>query len=368
MMWNIGAERILSWEVRGSGPDDREMRQELFIRNGNGIMPFITESIPEKERMLKDMEHRILLIYNPKAGKGQFLSNLPVVIDLFAKAGYIVEVYPTQAPGDAVNKIARIQDAYSMIVPAGGDGTLDEVVTGLIRSGLDIPIGYIPVGSTNDYAASLGLSSNVVEAVGDVIGGIPKRVDAGILNGNHVFIYVAAFGAFTDVAYDTNQDMKNALGHVAYLIEATKRIGGLKPYHMKVESEEFQDEDDYIFGMVTNSISVGGIRNITGKEVLLDDGLFEVILVHDPKNIIDLNEEVTSLLTQNYKTRLVDSFKTSRLVLESDQEVPWTTDGEYGGSFRETVVTDEKERVRMVIDKQKAVNRRIPLTLSAENF
>lgn len=315
--------------------------------------------------MFPSMENRILLIYNPKAGKGQFLSNLPVVIDLFTKAGYIVEVYPTQSPGDAVNKIMRLGDGYGMIVPAGGDGTLDEVVTGLIRSGKDIPIGYIPVGSTNDYAASLGLSSNVVEAVGDIIGGVAKEVDAGILNANHVFIYVAAFGAFTDVAYDTNQDMKNALGHVAYLIEATKRLGNLKQYHMKIDATDFQAEDDYIFGMVTNSTSVGGIRNITGKKVMLDDGLFEVILVHNPKNIIDINEEVTALLTQNYKTKLVDSFKTNRLVLTCDQEVPWTTDGEYGGSFRETIVTDAKERVRMVIDARKAVNRRIPLSITA---
>ena len=144
------------------------------------------------------MNNRLLLIYNPKAGKGLFLQHLPEVIDMFTKAGFAVETYPTQAPGDAVDKVQYLEGEYNVIVPAGGDGTLDEVVTGLIRSGRDIPIGYIPVGSTNDYASSLGLSSNVMEAVGDIISGHPRGVDVGMFNKNHVFIYVAAFGAFTD--------------------------------------------------------------------------------------------------------------------------------------------------------------------------
>ena len=299
------------------------------------------------------MTNRILLLYNPKAGKGLFLQALPSVIDLFTKAGFTVEVYATQAPGDAVRKILALNEEYYMIVPAGGDGTLDEVVTGLLRSGRDIPVGYIPVGSTNDYAASLGLSTNILEATGNIISGIPHRVDAGIVNDIHMFIYVAAFGAFTDVAYSTNQDLKNALGHVAYLIEATKRLGDLKSYRMRVTTEDDVIEQDYIFGMITNSTSVGGIKHITGRNVELDDGLFEVTLVHNPKNIIEMQELAGSLLTGNQDTELIDFFHADRLELTSANEIPWTFDGEYEGSFSTVRIENRKQSVKMILDNRK---------------
>ena len=296
------------------------------------------------------MNNRILLLYNPKAGKGLFLQHLPQVLDLFTKAGFSVEVYPTQAPGDAVKKIERLADDYYMVVPAGGDGTLDEVVTGMIRSGRHIPIGYIPVGSTNDYAASLGLSKNVLEAVGDIIAGSPTGVDVGIFNMEHVFIYVAAFGAFTEVSYETNQDMKNALGHVAYIIEATKRLGDLKSYQIKITTSEKTIENDYIFGMVTNSTSVGGIKHITGRGVELDDGLFEVTMVHNPKNIFEMQEIVGALMTQNYDTQLIDFFRTDWIELSSETEIPWTFDGEYGGVWTNVRVDNRKRALSLILD------------------
>ena len=308
------------------------------------------------------MSEQMQLIYNPKAGKGLFLNHLSTVIDLFVKAGFRIEVYPTQANGDAVKKLAKVgSQEFSMIVTAGGDGTLDEVVTGMLNHGLDIPIGYIPVGSTNDYATSLGLSSNVVQAVGDILDGVPKKVDAGRLNDQHVFIYVAAFGAFTDVAYETNQDMKNVLGHLAYIIEATKRMADLKPYHLKVQSDTFSREGDYLFGMVTNSISVGGFRNITGKGVELDDGVFEVTLIRTPSNIMELNEIVTALLTQNYKTSLIDYFKTDKITLCSEEEIPWTLDGEFGGAYKEAKIVNERQRIRIFTDPTKIRSFLIPI-------
>lgn len=300
------------------------------------------------------MTNRILLIYNPRAGKGLFLQSLSSVIDLFTKAGFSVEVYPTQASGDAVKKIMSLKEEYNMIVPAGGDGTLDEVVTGVIRAGLKTPLGYIPVGSTNDYAASLGLSTNVLEAAGDIISGQVHGLDAGIVNGENVFIYVAAFGAFTDVAYQTNQDMKNALGHVAYLIEATKRIGGLKPYLMQVRTAETSLTQEYIFGMITNSTSVGGIRNITGREVKLDDGLFEVTLVHNPRNILEMQEVVSALLTGHHNTRLIDFFRTDKIEMTSSEQIPWTFDGEFGGIYQMVHIENHRQSIRLVYDSSPA--------------
>lgn len=300
---------------------------------------------------MADMKtNRILLLYNPKAGKGLFLQSLPSVIDLFTKAGFAVEVYPTQASGDAVRKIMNLEDDYYMIVPAGGDGTLDEVVTGLLKSGKDIPLGYIPVGSTNDYASSLGLPTNVLEATGNILTGVPRGVDAGIVNGDHMFIYVAAFGAFTDVAYKTNQDMKNALGHVAYLIEGARRLGDLKSYMMRVTTEDSVFQQDYIFGMITNSTSVGGIKHITGRDVELDDGLFEVTLVHNPKNILEMQEIVGSLLTGNHDTDLIDFFHADKLEISAMHEIPWTFDGEYGGAFSTVRIENKKQSVRIILD------------------
>ncbi|HUM83785.1 MAG TPA: diacylglycerol kinase family lipid kinase [Lachnospiraceae bacterium] len=299
------------------------------------------------------MVHQILLIYNPKAGKGIFLTKLADVIDMFVKGGYTVEVYPTQAPGDAVKKISALPSYIDMIVAAGGDGTLDEVVTGLMQSGRDVPIAYIPVGSTNDFAASLGLSTNIIEAVGDILGGEPRGVDVGMFNGDN-FVYVAAFGAFTDVAYETNQDMKNIFGHIAYIMEGARRLGDIKSYMMTVTVNRRVIHQDYIFGMITNSTSVGGIRNITGQEVKLDDGLFEVTLIHNPKNIIEFQEIIGSLLMGNADTDLVDSFKTDHIIIESTQKVPWTLDGEYGGEHATVAVTNRKMGMRIVLDGKQA--------------
>ncbi len=305
------------------------------------------------------MNNRLLLIYNPKAGKGLFLQHLPEVIDMFTKAGFAVETYPTQAPGDAVDKVQYLEGEYNVIVPAGGDGTLDEVVTGLIRSGRDVPIGYIPVGSTNDYASSLGLSSNVIEAVGDIISGHPRGVDVGLFNKNHVFIYVAAFGAFTDVAYQTNQDMKNALGHVAYIMEGAKRLGDLKSYMMRVVTPEMQIQQDYIFGMITNSLSVGGFKNLTGKQVKLDDGEFEVTLVRNPKNVLEMQEIIGSILTANRDTDLIDYFKTDSIEITALEEIPWTFDGEYGGDHTQAKIEDRRKAIQIVLDRH---NRTSALT------
>lgn len=303
------------------------------------------------------MTNRILLIYNPMAGKGLFLSRLPEVIDVFTKAGFSVEAYPTQAPGDAVKKICSLSGDYNMVVPAGGDGTLDEVVTGLVRSGREnIPIGYIPVGSTNDYASSLGLSGNILEDVGEIIAGEPYGVDVGILNEDHVFVYVAAFGAFTEVAYETDQGRKNTLGHVAYLLEGAKRLGDLKSYMMRVTVDGRTFQQDYIYGMITNSTSVGGMKNLTGKpaDILLDDGLFEVTLIHTPRNVIELQEIIGTLMMPSRESELVDTFTTSSIRLQSMKDIPWTLDGEYGGTYTEVSITNRKKAVKIMLENHSA--------------
>ena len=295
----------------------------------------------------------MLLIYNSRAGKGSFLTRLPEVIDMFVKGGFRVEVYPTQAAGDAIEKVSHIPGYISLVVAAGGDGTLDEVVTGLLKSGRDVPLGYIPVGSTNDYAASLKLSFNVLEAVGDILGGEPQAVDMGEFN-NEIFVYVAAFGAFTDVSYDTNQDMKNLFGHIAYIMEGVRRIGDIKSYDLRVEVDGELHEGSYIYGMVTNSVSVGGFKGITGKNVLLDDGVFEVLLIHTPKNVLELQEIVTTLLSGNMDSSLIEFYRTDQVRFWSKEEISWTMDGEYGGAHSYVDIRNRHQCVRIIMDGDKS--------------
>ena len=296
---------------------------------------------------------QMLLIYNAHAGKGGFLAKLPEVIDMFVKGGFRVEVYPTQAAGDAIEKVSHIPGYISLVVAAGGDGTLDEVVTGLLKSGRDVPLGYIPVGSTNDYAASLKLSFNVLEAVGDILGGEPQAVDMGEFN-NEIFVYVAAFGAFTDVSYDTNQDMKNLFGHIAYIMEGVRRIGDIKSYDLRVEVDGELHEGSYIYGMVTNSVSVGGFKGITGKNVLMDDGVFEVLLIHTPKNVLELQEIVTTLLSGNMDSSLIEFYRTDQVRFWSKEEISWTMDGEYGGAHSYVDIRNRHQCVRIIMDGDKS--------------
>ena len=210
-----------------------------------------------KKGELLEMNKKMLFVFNPKAGKGKIKTNLLEIVDIFNKGGYEVTIYSTQKPRDAYEKAKEYEDKVDLIVCSGGDGTLDEVVTGIMEKKSSVPIGYIPAGSTNDFANSLFMPKSMTEAASMIMEEELYHCDIGRFN-NQSFTYIAAFGLFTDVAYQTDQDLKNILGHVAYLLEGVKRLFDIKSYHMKIESEEVNAEDDFIFGMVTNSRSVGG--------------------------------------------------------------------------------------------------------------
>ncbi len=277
------------------------------------------------------MKKKMLFIYNPKAGKAQIRNHLADILDVFAGANYEINIYPTQKSGEAVGLVERRHPGYDLIVCSGGDGTLDEVVTGMMRSGFQTPIGYIPAGSTNDFGGSLHLPKDMVQAARQIVSGRNFSCDVGKFNQDN-FIYIAAFGLFTDVSYETAQDMKNLLGHMAYLLEGMKRLSGIRSYHFKVTHDGGVIEDEFVFGMITNSESVGGFRRVTGRNVQLDDGVFEVTLVKLPRNPAELNQIMNSLLNQVIDNEMIYCFKTKKLNLESREEIAWTLDGEYGGS------------------------------------
>lgn len=276
------------------------------------------------------MAKQMLFVYNPRAGKAQIRSNLLDIIDTFVKAGYEVTAYPTQAPGDAIKAVQERRSGYELVVCSGGDGTLDEVVKGMLKSGERLPIGYVPAGSTNDFANSLGIPKSMLQAADVVVNGRTFACDVGRFN-RDTFIYVAAFGIFTDVSYGTPQDTKNVLGHAAYLIEGVKRLPAVRAYPLKITCNGEVIEGEFLYGMVTNSHSVGGFRGITGQNVALDDGLFEVTLIRKPTNPLDLNNIIVALVDKRVKSEYIYTFTTESIKVESEEPVAWTLDGEFGG-------------------------------------
>jgi len=289
-------------------------------------------------------EKRMFFIYNPKAGKAQIKNHLADIVDIFVKGGFDVEIYPTQCQGDAIRAVRDRKKGYDIIACSGGDGTLDEVVTGMLESGEILPIGYVPAGSTNDFANSLALPKNMKKAAQLVIEGKDYPCDMGIFN-KDVFVYIAAFGLFTDVSYGTGQEMKNVLGHMAYLLEGVKRLSSIKSYIMKFSYDDKVIEGDFIYGMITNTTSVGGIKGIAGKDVELNDGEFEVTLIERPVNAIELNEIIAALADRKLESKRLHFFKTSALKVQTEETVAWTLDGEYGGEPREILIKNYKKAV-----------------------
>lgn len=291
---------------------------------------------------------KMLFIYNPNSGMGLLKPKLSDVLDIFVKGGYEVTVYPTQKYHDAVRKMGEYEEQYDLVACSGGDGTLDEVVTGMMKREDKVPIGYIPAGTTNDFASSLHISKNMLEAADTVVNGVPFACDVGEFNEDY-FVYIAAFGLFTDVSYETKQSMKNVLGHLAYILEGTKRIFNIPSYRIKVTHDGETIEDEFIYGLVTNSRSVGGFKGITGKNVVFDDGKFEVTLFKTPRNPMELNEILGALALRKINPKRMYSFKTNEVHFETEEEIPWTLDGEFGGVHEEVVVKDCQKALEIMV-------------------
>ena len=295
---------------------------------------------------------KLLFIYNPNAGTGTLKPKLSDVIDIFVKAGYEVTVYPTQKYHDAYAKTIAYEEEYDIVVCSGGDGTLDEVVTGMLKRENPVSIGYIPTGTTNDFANSLHISKDVLKAADTAANGRPFACDVGKFNDDY-FVYIAAFGLFTDVSYETKQSLKNVLGHLAYVLEGTKRIFNIPSYKIKVTFDGQEIEDEFVFGMVTNSRSVGGFKGIIGKDVVFDDGEFEVTLVKTPKNPIELNEIIASLLIKQIDSEHMYCFRAGNIKFESIEEIPWTLDGEFGGVHDEVEIQNIKQGLSIMVSEKK---------------
>ena len=294
----------------------------------------------------------MLFVFNPRAGREQIKRHLMEILDIFSGAGYDIHVHATQKQGDAAEIVRRLGNRMHLIVCSGGDGTLNEVISGMMELRRTPLLGYIPAGSTNDFASSLKLPRQMGKAAEAIVKGKPFPIDIGTFCGDRHFVYIAAFGAFTEVSYQTSQDKKNRLGHQAYMLEGLKSLSAIRPCHMRVEWEEGTLEEDFVFGMVTNTVSVGGFKGLVNQSVALNDGVFEVLLIRMPRTPADLSNIVSYMFLKEQPNEYVYKFKTSAIHFVSDGEVDWVLDGEFGGSRTQADITNKKERVSILLGKR----------------
>ena len=271
---------------------------------------------------------KLLLIVNPYAGQRKVGKHLAEIIDIFNRADYEVIAHITASSGDCENMVMYYASQIDLVVCCGGDGTFNETISGVLRSGLDIPVGYIPAGSTNDFANSLGLSTNILQAARDIVEGQPTRFDVGTFAGRH-FSYVASFGAFTRTSYSTPQSAKNALGHLAYVLGGIQELSQIKPHHLKFSLPDGTEiEDDFIFGAVSNSTCVGGVLTLAPDRVDMADGLLEVLLIRSPKSLAELTDCLVALQKQTYNCAMITFLSTPSASVTAPETMDWTLDGE----------------------------------------
>ena len=290
---------------------------------------------------------KMLLIVNPYSGQKKAVKLLAEIIAMFNRADYAVQVYMTAGPGDATEVVARVCETVDLVVCCGGDGTFNETIAGLLRADSKTPVGYIPAGSTNDFASSLRLSTDILEATQDIILGHPVAYDAGLFGGR-VFSYVASFGAFTRTSYTTPQSIKNALGHTAYVLEGIQELSQIRKEHIKMIIDGEEIEDDFLFGAICNSTSVGGILTLDPQVVDLQDNKLEILLVRAPRNLSEIHECILALNSQKYNCAMVTFRSATHIRIFADPAMPWTLDGEREEGHSEVVVTPEHLAYRLV--------------------
>lgn len=303
-------------------------------------------------------QKQLLLLVNPKAGKADVKQNLMDIVDILVKAGWRVVIRTTQYSGEVTDLIKAEGEQYDRIVCAGGDGTLNEAVCGLVALTHQPVLGYIPAGTTNDFATSLNLpKNNLLKAAEIVAHGVPFCCDAGLFN-LRPFVYVAAFGIFTEVSYSTPQQNKNALGHAAYILEGIKSLTDVKTHELVISTDGEVISGEFLFGMVSNSISVGGFKMNSRSKIAMNDGLLEVVLVRKPRNPAELQGAITALLRSDFTTlteqgeTCLYTFRTKKLQVFSKDAVPWTLDGEYGGDLENVTISVKPQAYQIMVETQ----------------
>lgn len=290
---------------------------------------------------------KLLFIMNPISGQKRANRHLADILLEFSLAGYEINTRMTTCQGDAALAAQRWGKDVDLVVCCGGDGTLNETVTGLLRAGADTPIGYIPCGTTNDFAASLNLSTNPLQAAKDILEGEPVACDAGRF-ADRYFSYVASFGAFTKSSYVVPQNIKNALGHTAYVLGGISELSQIRKEHLRLEIDGQVVEDDFLFGAICNSTSIGGILTLDPKMVDMGDGLFEVLLVRAAQNLEEVRECIRAVQSQQYSCSMI-TFRSARSIrIQASPDMPWTLDGEKEEGHEEILVENLHHALRLI--------------------
>lgn len=292
---------------------------------------------------------KLLLIVNPKSGRAKMKTELLSVVEIFSNYGFSVTVYPTKCQGDATVKIASVSEGeFDIIVVCGGDGTLNEVITGMMKSNLRCDLGYIPSGTLNEWSSGLNISKNVLQAAKDILTGKIISLDIGKFDDRY-FSYTASFGAFTEASYSAPQEVKNVLGQAAYFFEGIKSLANIKPIHLKLKVDDKELEGDYLFGAVSNSMSVGGIVKFSDTMVKLNDGKFEVLLIKKPENLTVLQSIIDGILRQDLVRDGIEFLHAEKIKVSSASPVSWTLDGEFAKGENETAIENIHSAINFII-------------------
>ena len=294
-------------------------------------------------------EKKLLIIANPCSGKAKIKNDLLKIVQIFSNADYEVTVYPTKSRGDATVKAESLkQDEFDRIVVCGGDGTLNEVITGIMHSGIKCTLGYIPLGTLNEWSSGLKISRNAIKAAEDVVIGAETDLDIGKFDDKY-FSYTASFGAFTDVSYSAPQEIKNVLGQAAYFFQGIKSLSNIKPIHLKFICDDREIEGDFLFGAVSNSMSVGGIVKFSDSVVKLNDGKFEVLLIKNPTSILQFQSIVDGILRKDLERDGIEFFHAHEVTVTGGADVAWTLDGEYAEGKDAVTLTNMPSAMHLIV-------------------
>ena len=290
---------------------------------------------------------KMLFIMNPYSGLRRGAKFLPDLIMLFNQYGFDVITRMTTRSGDATETARRLAPEMDLVVCCGGDGTLNETVAGILESGAKVDVGYIPAGSTNDFASSMKISTNIMQAARDIMEGRPYPHDVGKF-GDRYFCYVASFGAFTKASYATPQSIKNALGHTAYVLEGINELSQIRMEHVRMEIDDDVVEDNFIFGAISNSTSVGGVLTLNPSVVDMSDGLMEVMLVRAPRSLMEITECIQAVQSQQYNCAMITFRSARRVKILASRDMNWTLDGEKEDGHEEVVAENLHHAIRLV--------------------
>ena len=295
------------------------------------------------------MEHKLLLIVNPAAGRGAYKIGFADALQVLYGGNCRPTVCFTTGRGDASRLARELGGDFDRIACVGGDGTLSEVMAGLMLLNDPPPLGYFPMGTSNDVATTLGIPKNNAPAAAQrLLEGTPHPYDVGGFGENDFFAYIAAFGAFTEVSYATPQNQKKMLGHLAYVLQGALSLPKIEVYPTRVEYDDGVVEADLVYGSLSNSTSVAGIVRLPEEMVALGDGLSELVLVKDPKDLMTLSEMADSVLSRRFDSDKILILHTRKARFIFEKPVRWTRDGEDGGSHRDIELRNYKAPIQLI--------------------